>query len=382
MKIPLSWLQLSREKMRLLIAIAGITFADLLMFIQLGFKDSLLESTTTLHRNLEGDIFLMSPQTDASIAFKAFSRRRLHQSLGIAGVEDIAPVYIQFGLWKNPLNNRTRSIGIVGFNPRRNILNIPEINQNLNQIKLADVVLFDNQSRAEFGPIPELLAQGNKVTTEVQSRKITVGGLFNMGASFAADGWLVTSDVNFWRIFSDRDPGLIDIGIIWVQPDADVNTVIENLKTRLPSDVRVLSKQEFIETERDYWESSTAIGFIFSFGVVIGFIVGIVIVYQILYTDITDHLPEYATLKAMGYTDKYFAVVVLQEAFILAILGFVPGLLISTVIYQVAAAGANLTITMTMNKATTVLILTIIMCMSSGLIAIRKLSAADPADIF
>ncbi|TVQ46224.1 MAG: FtsX-like permease family protein [Gloeocapsa sp. DLM2.Bin57] len=382
MKIPLSWLQLSREKMRLLIAIAGITFADLLMFIQLGFKDSLLESTTTLHRSLDGDIFLMSPQTDASIAFKTFSRRRLHQTLGMAGVEDIAPVYIQFGLWKNPLNNRTRSIGIVGFNPRRNILNIPEINQNLNQIKLADVVLFDNQSRAEFGPIPELLAQGDTVTTEVQSRKITVGGLFNMGASFAADGWLVTSDVNFWRIFSERDPGLIDIGIIWVQPDADVNTVIENLRTRLPSDVRVLSREEFIDTERDYWQSSTAIGFIFSFGVVIGFIVGIVIVYQILYTDITDHLPEYATLKAMGYTDKYFAVLVLQEAFILAILGFVPGLLISTLVYQVAAAGANLTITMTMNKATTVLILTIIMCMSSGLVAIRKLSAADPADIF
>lgn len=382
MKIPLAWLQLSRERIRFLVAIAGIGFADILMFIQVGFRDALLDSTTTLHQSFDGDIFLLSPQTDASISLKTFSRRRLYESLAVEGVKRVAPVYVQFGLWKNPVEKNSRTLGIIGFNPQHNVFNLPGVQQKLDTIKLADVVLFDRLSRSEFGPIPKLLDEGKTVTAEVESRRVTVGGLFTMGASFAADGWLITSDLNFLRIFDNREPGLIDIGIIWLEPGANLDIVLQDLRAQLPKDVVVLSRAEFIQKERLYWEGSTAIGFIFNLGLGIAFVVGSVIVYQILYTDITDHLPEYATLKAMGYTDKYFVILVFQEALILAILGFIPSLAITTVLYNFAAAGANLPIFMTLNKATTILILTIIMCGCSGLIAVRKLSDADPADIF
>jgi putative ABC transport system permease protein len=121
---------------------------------------------------------------------------------------------------------------------------------------------------------------------------------------------------------------------------------------------------------------------IFGFGTIVGFLVGTVIVYQILYSDVSDHLPEYATLKAMGYSDRYLMGVVLQEALILAILGFIPGFAVSLGLYGLIAQATLLPVVMSLNRATLVLSLTLTMCVASGAIALRKLQAADPADIF
>jgi len=113
-----------------------------------------------------------------------------------------------------------------------------------------------------------------------------------------------------------------------------------------------------------------------------GFVVGIVVVYQILYTDVSDHLAEYATLKAMGYTDGYLLMVVFQEAMILAVLGFIPGFLVSHGLYVLTQAATRLPIAMTWGRATTVFTMTVVMCFVAGAVAVRRLQAADPADIF
>jgi putative ABC transport system permease protein len=382
MKIPLAWLQLSREKMRLLVALAGIGFADILMFMQLGFREALFDSAVTLHKNLQGDIFLISPQSTSLISMKSFPSRRLYQTIGFEGVKSISPVYMALALWKNPETRRTRSILVLGFNPTDSILSLPGVTRSLETIKMPDVVLFDDASRPEFGPIPQQFNQGKDVTTEVEGRRIRVGGLFTLGASFGADGNIVTSDLNFLRVFTKREKGLIDIGIIKLKQGAKLELVAKNLKRELPKDVKILSKEEFIAFEKNYWETSTAIGFIFALGTGMGFIVGTVIVYQILYTDVSDHLPEYATLKAMGYESSYLLMVVFQEALILAVLGYLPGCSIGFVLYNLTKGATNLPIAMTLSRAITVLIMTIIMCCISGAIAVRKLQAADPADIF
>lgn len=382
MKIPLAWLQLRREKMRLFVALAGISFADILMFMQLGFRDALFDSAVTLHKNLQGDIFLISTQSTSLIAMKSFSSRRLYETLGFAGVESVSPLYLDLALWKNPQTRGTRSILVVGFNPVESLLNLPEVKSNLDTIKMPDVVLFDDASRPEYGPIGQLFKQGEDITTEVKGRRVRVGGLFTLGASFGADGNIVTSDLNFLRIFSTRDKGLIDVGVIKLKPSADPQEVLKKVKQELPEDVRVLSKEEFIDFERNYWQSSTAIGFIFALGTGMGFIVGTVIVYQILYTDVSDHLPEYATLKAMGYDNRYLLMVVFQEALILSVLGYLPGCFLAFGLYSLTRGATNLPMAMTLARAVMILILTIIMCGISGAIAVRKLQAADPADIF
>ena len=382
MRIPLAWLQLSRERMRLFVALAGIGFADILMFMQLGFRDALFESAVVLHKKLQGDIFLISPQSTSTIAMKSFPTRRLYQTLGFEGIKSISPVYLDFALWKNPETRGTRSILVLGFNPADSVLILPGVTDNLDTLKIADVVLFDDTSRPEFGSVAQEFNAGKDVTTEVGSRRIRVGGLFSLGASFGADGNIVTSDLNFLRLFPRRKKGLIDIGIIKLKPEADQKAVIKNLRQNLPKDVRILSKEEFIAYEKNYWQTGTAIGFIFTLGTGMGFIVGTVIVYQILYTDVSDHLPEYATLKAMGYKNSYLLMVVFQEALILAVLGYLPGYSLAMGLYTLTRTATNLPMAMNLAKAVSVLIMTIIMCAVSGAIAVRKLQAADPADIF
>ncbi len=383
-KIPLAWLQLSHEKIRLLVAIAGISFADILMFMQLGFRDALFDSAVKFHTNVNGDIFLIGPQSTALIAMKSFPRRRLYQTLALNNVDSVTPIYLGFGIWKNPVEkNTTRQIMIIGFNPAdKQLFKLPGVAENLDKLQLPDTYLFDSKSRAQFGPIGKLYESGQRVQTEIDGRKIDIGGLFSLGASFGADGNLITSDTNFLRMFKRRDPGLIDVGVVKLKPGSDVNTTISALKAYFPQDVKVFSKEEFIDFEKSYWQTGTSIGFIFSLGTVMGFIVGIVIVYQILYTDVADHLSEYATLKAMGYTDFYLLTVVFQEALILSIVGFFPGMLAAVGLYTMTRNATNLPLLMTVARATTVLILTMIMCTISGAIAVRKLRAADPADMF
>ena len=392
MKIPLAWMQLTHEKIRLLIALAGISFADILMFMQFGFQDALFESAIVLHKQVKGDIFLVSPQSTALIAMDNFSKRRLHQTLGVEGVKAVYPIHLAFALWKNPEDNSTRSIMTLGINPVENIFDLPGIQENLHRIKLENYILFDRLSRPEFGPIPELLESGERVETEVAERRVKVGGLFSLGASFGADGNIITSDLNYGRIFVERDPDLIEMGVIQVREGVNTDAVLTRIREEFyirdennelaPQDVLVLSREEFIDFEKKYWQESTAIGFIFTLGAGMGFIVGMVIVYQILYTDVADHLPEYATLKAMGYTDFYLLKVVFQEAIILAFVGYIPGFLLSNSLYFLTANATALPVFMDVTKASTVLILTVIMCVGSGAIAVRKLSAADPADIF
>ncbi|WP_193198362.1 ABC transporter permease DevC [Nostoc sp. MG11] len=381
-KIPLSWLQLTREKTRLAVALAGIAFADILMFMQLGFRDALYYSNVRFHTSLQGDIVLINSQSNALLAMKSFSQRRLYKALDLQEVQSVHPIYLDYTSWKNPVTGRPRNILIFGINPEVNLLNLPGVQENLDKVKLPDVVLYDRSSRVEYGPIAANFEQGKTVTAEVRRRQIKVEGLFTLGASFGADGNLITSDVNFIRIFTNRQRGLIDIGLIRLKPGANATVVVQNLRNYLPKDINVLTKQEFIDFERNYWASGTAIGFIFTLGTIMGFIVGTVIVYQILYTEVTEHLAEYATLKAIGYTQRYLLIVILQEALLLAVLGYIPGFTFTMFLYQRAREATLLPVFMSFGRAVMVLIMTILMCFISGAIAVRKLRSADPADIF
>lgn len=382
MKIPLAWLQLTHEKVRLGVALAGIAFADVLMFMQLGFYAALLQSATTFHQSVDGDVFLVSSQSTALIAMKNFSRRYLYEAMGVKGVRSVSPLYIEFAIWRNPVQRNTRSIMVIGFNPSETLLKLPGITENLDYLKLENNVLFDSKSRSEFGPVPDLIKAGQRVETEVSSHRVQVAGLFTMGASFGADGNIITSDTTFWNMFPRRSPGLIDVGVIHTETGADVGAIVARLREKLPPEVNVYSKADFVAAELEYWKSSTAIGFVFSFGTIMGFIVGTVIVYQILYTDVANHLPEYATLKAMGYRDSSLLLVVFQEAIILALIGYLPACGFASLLYLLAANATSLPIAMTTTRAAGVLVLTLIMCNLSGAIAVRKLQEADPADIF
>lgn len=381
-KTPLAWLQVTREKTRLIVALAGIAFADLLMFIQMGFEGALYDAAVTPHRSLQADLVLINPQSQTLIAFKTFPRERLYQALSYDGVKSVNSVYMAAGLWRNPETRIDRAILVWGIDPASPAFKSAAVTQNLDHLKLLDQVLFDQAGRPEYGAIAAQFKKTGSVETEVNSKVVNVKGLFTNGSSFAADGNVITSDSTFMRLFKERQPDQIDIGLIALKPGVDVEKVRSQLAAGLPNDIKVLTLEGFAEIEKTYWASGSSIGFIFGLGVGVGFIVGIVIVYQILYSDVSDHLPEYATLKAMGYSDRYLLGVLTQEALFLAVLGYIPGFILSFGLYQIAYAATLLPIAMTLERAGSVLVLTIIMCSVSGAIAMRKLHSADPADVF
>jgi putative ABC transport system permease protein len=381
-KTPLAWLQVTREKTRLAVAVAGIAFADILMFVQIGFQEALFDSAIKPHQSLRTDLVLINPQFETFAAVKSFKRERLYQAQGFPGVKSVSSFYIGTGEWRNPTTRTTRSILVFGIDPGNITFNLPDVNQNLNQLQMFNRVLFDRASRPEYGDIAQIFQQQSTLETELNKRNVQVGGIFTLGTSFTADGNVIASDSTFMQLFPERKPDEIDVGLIQLKPGTDILQVQSMMKSVLPDDVKVLTLAEFAEIEKAYWGNATPIGFIFGFGTIIGFVVGLIIVYQILYSDVSDHLAEYATLKAMGYADRYLVGVLIQEALLLAVLGFIPGFVLANGLYSLAKSATLLPIVMDVNRAVYVLILTIVMCTGSGAIALRKLQAADPADIF
>jgi putative ABC transport system permease protein len=381
-RTPLGWLQLKKNKGRLIVAIAGIGFADLLMFAQLGIQAALFDSNTLLNRGMDADIIIRSAQyRDLSLA-NTLPRRRLFQIKDVPGVQSAEPLYVSTIVWRNPQTRRKTQLTLVGQSLDRPAFSFDEVNRNLDKLKQPDTFLFDRLSRGEYRDVVAQVAAGQAVKTEIERRTIEVVGLFSLGASFATDGTIVTSQENFLRFFPERSPGQVTLGLIKVAPGADREQVLNQIKAILPPDAIASTKQEYVDFEQAYWQRTTPIGIVFTFGTVMAFVVGTVIVFQILSTDVNDHMSEYATFKAMGYRDRYLLVIVLEEAIILAALGFLPGLALALGQYALIRNVAALPIGMTFARLAFVFFLTVVMCVASGMIATRKLQSADPADNF
>jgi putative ABC transport system permease protein len=378
----LSWLQLRKERARLIVAIAGISFADVLMFLQMGFRGALFSSAVEFHNSLNGEIVMVSGRSRSLISLDRFTERRLYQAAGVTGVDSVSPIYLNALQWRNPENKEIWDIYAIGINPEHRVMNVPGVEANRQKLRAPDTVLFNLGSRKEFGVIAQRFEAGKSITTEINERQVQVEGLFKLSPTFGINAYLVMSDVNFLRMANFRQGGLIDVGVIKLKPDADVQAVLAELRSRLPNDVKVMTREDYARAEVAFWNASTPVGYTFDLGVVIAFIVGAVIVYQILYSDVSDHLPEYATLKAMGFRDRYLLIVVFQESLILAALGFIPGTLISLGIYRITNMATMLPMAMDLGRIVFVFILTAIMSAFSAAIAVRKLQTADPADIF
>lgn len=377
----LAWRQLVHVPIRLASAVAGVVFATLLVFMQLGFYDALFDSATVTVRAIRGDLIVVHRQSEALFRTSGFPRARLMQAHALPEVARVAPLHVANVPFKNPATAGKRGILVLGVDPDSGVFDLPGLAPLRTALRERDTVAFDRRSRPEFGPIAERLAAG-QTTVEVGNRTMRVVGLVDVGASFASDGNLITSEVNVLRLRPERPLDVIDIGVVFLRPGSDIEAAKARLQALMPDDVHVKTRDEFIAFERTYWETSTPIGFIFMLGVGMGLIVGMVIVYQILFTDVSNHLPQYATLKAMGYTNTYLLQVVFSEALLLAILGFIPGLITAHLLYDVTAEATYLPMLLRADTAVAVFALIFAMCAASGALAVRKLRDANPADMF
>lgn len=383
-RIPVAWLQLTHSKSRLIITVVGVTFAVLLMFIQLGLRDGMFEDSITIHKTLQADLVLLSSETDSfwKIYARPLPRSILYNLLSVRGVESISPFYSARGNFKNPKTFVKKTIVVCAFKPDKPAFNLPEINQQLEIIKKPDTFLFDRLSRSEYGSIASDVEKQETITTELSDHQIKVSGVFSIGGGvFSADGLLITSDINYSRIFNEPLEK-VHLGLIKIDENIDSKVIIKRITEKLPSELKVITMQEFMEIEKSYWAKATPIGFIFNILAFISFIFGGIIVYQIIYTQIADYLDVYATLKAIGYATTYLISIVFQEAVIMSIIGYIPGFALCMYFYGFVQDATRLPMFMTFNRALIVLLLTNFMCSVAGILAMNKIRSADPADLF
>ena len=381
-RTPLAWRQTSHRPMRLLAAIAGVSFANVLVFFQLGLASGLYASQKRPLQRLNGELVMVSRRYTNLGEPLNLPRSRLFQARGVQGVEAVTPLYIGKTDWLNRDSREKKQALIFGLAPENPALRIPELEADRGKLLRPDGLFFDTLSKKAAGPVARIVAKDGYYDTELRGKRAVVNGLFTMGLTFAADINLLTSASNFKTWFPDQSSDDIQLGVIQLQPGVSREQVQATLASFLDPSVRVLTLQQLEAVEVDHWRNNTSFGLIFNLGVLVGLIVGAIIVYQILYSDVSDHLPEYATMKAMGYSDRFVVGIIVQESVLLAALAFVPSLVLSIGLYAVLANSTSLLIAMTAQRAVAVFALTLTMAAGSGWLATGKLRRLDPADIF
>ena len=384
-RTPLAWHNLTFERRRLVVALAGVAFAVLLMFIFNGFKNALYDSQVQLHKALNGEIVIVNRIKTNMFVPEQFARNRLYQARAYDGVADAYPLYLEVNApWKNPETGKTTRLRAIAFNPNDPVLLLPEVKVQLQALRMPETVLIDVRARSEVGPVRA------GVVTELAERRVRSVGTFDLGTDFAAgNGNVLMSDNNFLRYFAaqgpevdDRTLNTVDVGVLKVVPGTDVEALVAELQRGLPNDVSVMTMAAFAEREIRYWQENTNIGFVFGLLTMMGFVVGVILVYQILYTDVANHWVEYATLKAIGYSDRYLFGVLMQEAILLSVMGFVPGWAASLGLYHLTSNTTGLLMVLTPERALNTFVGTFVMCLVSGAIALRRVQATDPAEVF
>jgi putative ABC transport system permease protein len=370
----LVWRNAMYSKSRTFLALSAICFAVVLIFMQLALFDTLEISSVILTNMLDFDAVLISSQYNSIQSPGSFSRTRMYQALGVSGVKSVSPIYMRLLPWRNIENRSQHVVMVLGADPIDPVFLHPEILRQLPLLHETDRVLMDRRMLPNYGPAyPGLVS-------EAGGHSLEVAGLFSNGGGFYAGGLLICSDRTFNRLgVSLESPTM---GLIKLQPEEDLASVVAAMRSVLPPDVRVLTRKELGAEERHYWIHVKPIGVMFSSGVFIGMIVGAVILYQVLANDVAQRIREYATMKAMGYTDLAVNLTVLKQSMLFMVVSFVVGLILSIGMYDVMARGAGFPLAMTWRRAVHVLVITLLMSLVSGVLAVRKVSAADPADLF
>ncbi len=382
-RLPIGYLQLMHNPGRLLAALAGVAFANVLVFVQLGLAGSMAESVAIPYRLFQPNLLIVSPIESETLSDAAtLPRQRLFQAQVHPDVTGGTPVYMGRSTWISG-HEASSSIQFFGLDPDAGAFFHGALAAPLVSLSLSDTALVDTLTRfVDMRSFADAHPEA-PVPFEMQNRQLGAIGTVSIGGGFGGDGVFLVSDQTFFHLFPKRSSATPSHILLALAPGADPGRVTAELVQLYPPDtVRIRAVAQAMEQEVRYQMTERPTGLIFAFGVAIGVVVGIVIAYQVLSADVADHIREYATFKAMGFRQGFFVGIILEEAIILVAIGFWPGLAFSALFYQSLAYLTNIPIFMTPERAFAVFIGTILACALSGILAMRKLAAADPADLF
>lgn len=378
---PLAFLSLTHNWQRLVASAAGIGFAVLLMLTELGFLTAINDSTTLWIDAMNADLVVISHLKDDINPSKPFPRSRLERLRGANGVEAVSPLYFsRNGSWKTEGQELQDVIRVVAFDPSDPAIALPAIDRQRHLLQRDDVALVDRRIRDSYGGLHK------GIRGELNGRRVTLEGDFELGPDLQLNATLVVSDLTFRRCFltdDGTDPlDRVDFGLIRTQPGTDLEALRRQLQDRTGDELLVLSPTDLKRRVHNFWLRNQPVGAVFGIGLVVGFFIGMTICYQILFTDVIDQLPQFATLKAMGYGNPYLLKMTLRRSLYLALAALVLGLPAGAIAFEYLQGLTGLTFTLTFGRSILVSILTLVMCIVAGLIAMRRAISADPAELF
>jgi putative ABC transport system permease protein len=380
--VAIGWSQLSHGRTRMIVALCGVSVIVAMILTVLSLKDAVIDSTLQVPKSLKGDVIILSARTQTILRPAPFPRRFLDRLHGIDGVAAVSSVAIENARWINPETRQEHPIRVFGLDLEFDVIALPGIDPNEPQLKLKDTVIFDASSRPKFGPVAKHFKSGKGFSTEINGRRIDVCGLTYAGVSIASDGNLFTTHANFQRLFPNLGSSKSHIGVMRLANAESQADVVRQVREMLGTEARVLTRGEMLEAERTYMKVNDPVDDIMGMIASVAFFVGMIIVYQILYTDVVNHLPQFATLKAIGFTGVFLLGIIISEGVILSLLGFWPGLIMAHGLAWLAQEATLLPVSITISNTIGVLLAAVVMCVLAASIAVRKITQAEPASVF
>ena len=385
-RLPLALKQLTDAPVKTAAAAAGICFSTVLVFFQLGLLNAIYQSQSRPYSLLDGEIVLVSDRFSRLSQSPEIALSDVMRAQGVEGVAHVSPLSIQLGILLILPQGFTTNAQIYSIDPSNSALSIEKTKLNISSLTLYERASIDNMSRPSYvSNVQKKLRSNSDYRTNLGDKRLIINSISSIGSTFAADLSLVMSQDNLMHYFPGRSYSKTNLGIVKLKPGYSIQKVLDTLISKLYPvgyNIMAMSIPEISDKEMKFWRENTSLTFIFGIGVIVGFVVSGIILYQILYSDVISHLPEYATLLALGYPNIYVIKVVFVQAFLLTAISFPFSFAISLGLYGLMASATNLVIYMTLERCISVLFLSLLTSSFSCYLATNQLRKVDPSSLY
>lgn len=364
---------LVHDRRRLAASALGIGMAVVILFVEMGFFFGVIDSQTNIARLIDGDLVVLHPGRSNLNKWTSFPRQRLDQIAAFPEIEAAIPYYKTTVGLLNADTGQVRRIVAIAFPPEKPPIKLDLSPEVVARLKRPDSIIFDRQSRHIYGT-PRV---GQEVW--VDEKAFLVVGMVRIGPTIIHDGTVVMSESSLLGLDPGDEPVM---GVLRLRPGVEPEAVRRKIAHANFDDVVAWTREGLLDREVDYTVTAAPIGLLFGFGVIAGLVVGTMVCYQILFNEITDHLPQFATLRAMGYSDGFIRRVILEQAGLLSVAGFAVGIAAAAGIYYFVQQETALIMRITLARGVFGFGLTAAMCVAGGLLAMRRVTVADPADLY
>lgn len=373
-RIPVAWFMLIHRKGRFLLSMLGIAFSVVIMFMEIGFFNGINDSQARLATVLDADIVLIEKGRTSLLESDQLNRIRMQQALAFEEVVSAVALYEGNQVIINPDTGMVQAISVLAFPPHTTPLKLKGFERYSAALGIKGNILYDRKSRPLYGNIKA----DSALTVGDTPHKVI--GLVEIGPSIRSDGYILMGDQTWNDSKSSAD--LVSMALLKVRPGTDIEVLKLKLLEKLTEDTLVMTPEELRAREVAYTATATPAGGVFAIGLVIGFLIGMIICYQILFNEISDNMPQYATVKAVGFSKPFLVSLVMQQAVLLAVFGFLPGLGFGALLYYVIESTTSILMFISWQRGLLIFVLTLFMCAASGMLAVQKVLRADPAEVF